>query len=133
MARGDEEKTTIRLISRLEVKVEMQDRMLEDKDKQIDNLNKQIISLQEALVVKEAPDIHYERRRAEMEANISPEQKQAQIDEVEKQKIMQEYVNELGRENYFEKPEDLDALLGPVLLADTERGPSDEAGYKDES
>ena len=132
MARGDEEKDQIRLTARLEAKVEMLNIMLADKDVQIERLSKQVDALQEALVVKEAPELYRDRKHEEYESSLTPEQRQHMKDEQEQNGLLREYHDMLDRP-IFESPDDLEALFNPLLIKVSEPGPSPELGYKDES
>lgn len=131
MARGDD---SIRLLARLEAKIEMFNLMLVDKDAQIERLNKQVEVLQEALVVKEAPELYRDKIYAQNQAALTKEELEEIAENKQSQRIMQQYHDEFDADrNILQTPEDLEAAFQPLFIETTEPGPSGPAGYESES
>jgi small-conductance mechanosensitive channel len=132
MARGDAEREEARSYGRLEAKVEMLERLVDEKDKEIVRLYKQVDSLQEALVVKEAPALWADRKQMEADNSVSPEQHQQMLDEQNRNAVLSQYCDQLT-EPTFTSAEDLEAAFLPTLIRDSEPGPTGPEGYENES
>jgi len=132
MARGDVEREQARSYGRLEAKVEMLDRLVDEKDKEIARLYKQVDSLQEALVVKEAPALWADRKQMEADNAVTPEQLSAAASEQQRNQMLQQYSDQLDQP-VFETPDDLESAFLPTFMKDTEPGPRGPSGYEDES
>ena len=113
-----------------EAKVQMLEARVESLQGDKDTLNNQVLQLQGALMSVNAPDAYHDMRAEKDEAGRPPLDKE----EIEKRKIMAEYLNEYL--NNLEKPllqskDDLEDLISSGLMRDLE-GPESLHG-NDES
>ena len=113
-----------------EAKVQMLEARVESLQGDKDTLNTQVLKLQEALMSVNAPDAYHDMRAEKDEAGRPP------IDEkeVEKRKIMSEYMTEYLNsldKPLFQSKDDLEDLISSGLMRDVE-GPESLHG-NDES
>jgi hypothetical protein len=106
----------------LSMKVELLEKVLQEKTDLIDKLLAQLESTQKALVAKESPEAYREQVTRELEAAITPAQRQAMEEESKKNKLVNQFTTEIEREHYFEDPDELLSLFTGTLMKGTEPG-----------